>query len=79
MLNNELPEKIRQVYNKLEKSISSFDELVYTNKYIPFNLYRGHCEILSLSVENNILFKFSLLMFREFFEGENYFKGLFIF
>lgn len=50
MFGNDNSEKIKNLYNKLVNSMSNIKELVFTNKYIPFNLYKAHCEILSLTV-----------------------------
>lgn len=74
MLGEDNSEKIKNLYNALVKSMSNIKELVFTNKYIPFNLYKAHSEILSLTVKNIILFKFSLLIFRELFEDKQNFK-----
>ena len=74
MLGKDNSEKIRNLYNKLVNSMSNIAELVFTNKYISFNLYKAHSEILSLDVKNNILFKFSLLIFKELFEDKQNFK-----
>ena len=74
MFGEDNSEKIKNLYNKLVNSMSNIKELAFTNKYITFNLYKAHCEILSLTVKQNILFKFSLLIFRELFEDKQNFK-----
>jgi len=74
MFGEDNSEKIKNLYNKLVNSMSNIKELTFTNKYITFNLYKAHCEILSLTVKQNILFKFSLLIFRELFEDKQNFK-----
>ena len=66
-------EKIRQLYNKLQKSIINFRELKYNNKHLHFQYYKNQIETLLL-IADNTLQKLSLKLFRAMFEGKYEFQ-----
>ena len=66
-------EKIRQLYNKLQKSMFDFRELKYKNKHLHFQYYKNQIETLSLIAESTLQ-KLSLKLFRTMFEGPNEFQ-----
>ena len=62
-------DKIRTLYNELQKSlIPDSKEFYYINKYIAFKLYKIHINIFSMNIQFNSLEKLSILVFRSLIE-----------
>lgn len=66
--------KICKLFNKMQNLFINFDQLVFPNLYIAFDLYKIHIDTLSSYLEGNTFGKLCLSLFRELFEENNNFK-----
>lgn len=66
--------KIQELFNKMQKAIIKFDELIFPHEYIAFEIYKIHIETLLIIIEDNITAKLSLALFRQLFEKDNEFN-----
>ncbi len=69
---NENADKIRTLYNELQKSlVPDSKEFCYINKYIVFKLYKAHINIFSMNIKFNSIEKLSILVFRSLVEDND--------
>ena len=75
MESKEQVESIRKLFNLMQNSLKlKFEELKFTNIYTSFEIFKMHVENLDQWLDENILGKLALAVFRELFEDKNYFK-----
>ena len=68
-------QKILKLFNDMQKEITNFDELIFPNEYISFDIYKIHISTLIEYIQDdNVIAKLSLKLFQILFESKTEFN-----
>ena len=68
-------QKILKLFNDMQKEITKFDELIFPNEYISFDIYKIHISTLIEYIQDdNVIAKLSLRLFQILFESKTEFN-----
>ena len=66
--------KVQMLFNDMQKAITNFEELTFQNEYISFDIYKIYISTLTEYLQDNVIAKLALRLFRVLFENETEFN-----
>ena len=66
--------KVQKLFNDMQKAITNFEELTFQNEYISFDIYKIYISTLTEYLQDNVIAKLALRLFRVLFENETEFN-----
>ena len=66
--------KIKDIFNRLQKVIIKFDDLTFSNEFTSFEIYQLHITAVTERIKDNLFGILAISLFKELFEDENCFK-----